>query len=227
MHVTSGQMVKSGDVIAELDTTELKSKLAEAQGRKQQAAGQAGRAYAMASQARHAANLERRLIASGASTREGWVKANAEASAAGAEGGAAAGEMASAQATITELEREISLAKVTAPIDGVVSVQKAHEGEVAHKGMPLARVFDPDQLEVKFAVPHVSKDFVKEGLEVDLELERGIHVKAKVTKITDDHDPNVDFYIAEADFDASVSRTGEIHAGAGGHVRIADKGATR
>src|SRR5262249_17470682 len=46
MHVSSGQVVKTGELVAELDTTELRSKLAEAEAKRMEAAGQAGAAYA-------------------------------------------------------------------------------------------------------------------------------------------------------------------------------------
>ena len=228
MHVASGQVVKAGELVAELDTTELRSKLAEAEAKRMEAAGQAGAAYARAQNAQRAMKMEARLARSGASSPEAGRTKAAEYATAAAEGGAAGAQVKAAQTVIDETNRLLNLAKVTSPIDGTVSVlARSHDGEVAHKGQPILRVFDPNDLEVKFAVPHIEKDSVKVGQQLELELEKGTRVRVTVKTLSDDHDPNIDFNIAEADFDASVARTDEIHVGAGGHVRIADKGATR
>src|SRR5262249_47902116 len=156
----------------------------------------------------------------GASTLEAARNAAADYASASAEGGAAAGDVKAAQSQIDELQRLMSQSKVNAPFDGVVNVLKqVEDGAVAHKGRPVARGVHPSQLEVKFAVPHADKDLVRPGDTIDVELDKGPHTHAVVKKVSDDHDPNVDFFIAEAEFDASTIRAGEIHVGAGGHVR--------
>jgi multidrug efflux pump subunit AcrA (membrane-fusion protein) len=230
INVNNNQVVKAGQVIIELDTEALQIKLHEAEGRKQAAQGQAGEAYAQARSAQHALRLEERLERTGAAPREVVRQKEGEFESASARGAGAAGQLKQAQSTIDDIERQLAHAKVTSPIDGVISLLKdAETGGAVRSGTQLARVFDPTKLEVEIAVPHsVKKDVVTKGVVVELEFDKGAKARATVTNVADDHDHNVDFSIAEAEFEAaSLTRSDEIHAGAEGHARIADKGATR
>jgi multidrug efflux pump subunit AcrA (membrane-fusion protein) len=162
----------------------------------------------------------------GASSPEAVRNALSEASAAGADGGVAAGQIKEASAQIDELEKLIAGANVTAPIDGVVSVVKVKEGEVAHKGTAIARVFDPDALVIRFAVPSRAAE-VQIGTQIQLVTEKGCTVPAIVQRSDDDIDPAIDFKVYEAAIDPSF-RIDEIRVGENGHVRIAAvQGATR
>jgi multidrug efflux pump subunit AcrA (membrane-fusion protein) len=110
---------------------------------------------------------------------------------------------------------------VPAPLDGVVSVVKVKEGEVARKGTPIARVFDPSQLVVRFAVPRKNVALIKNGTHVELVINEGNRtVPATVQYADDDHDPSIDFTIFEAGIDPNYL-IDEIRVGDNGHVRIA------
>jgi RND family efflux transporter MFP subunit len=216
----NGQHVKAGQIVARLDDTELKSKLTAAQAQKSSAQAQAARAGAVAANAARKAHLEQRLMRSGASSPEAVRNALAEAHAAGADGGVAAGQIREASASIDELTKLIAAADVKAPIDGVVSVVKAKEGEVAHKGTAIARVFDPDALVIRFAVPRNQLAGVKVGAPIQLTTDEGRTVPATIQRPDDDLDPTIDFTVFEATIDPSF-RIDEIRVGDNGHVRIA------
>ena len=225
VYVHNNTHVKAGDPIADLDTTELRHKLIQATGNRDRAVGARAKAIAMAENAARKANLELRLVRGDASTREAYRNAKADASAYGAEAMAADGEVKTAESQITEIKDQLARAHVTSPLDGTVTAVRAKEGEMAQKGAQLARVFDPTQLVLKFAVAHEHRDDVTAGLAVDIELDKGVHVKATVKSVTPDSDPNIDFNIAEAEFD-QPPRADEVHVGTSAHVRIAaDKGA--
>ena len=223
--VHNDQYVHLGDVVAQLDISELRAKLEEAKARRAQAQAQAARAGALYSQAARKAKLEEHLVRSGASAPEAVHAAISEASAASAEGGAAAESIHESAATIAELERLIGTSNVKAPIDGIVSVVKAKEGEVAHKGTAIARVFDPHDLVIKFAVPREQRTAVKLGETVELVYDTDKHVAANVRSIEDDHDPAIEFLVVEAELDPRL-HSDDLRVGVTGHVRIA-KGAPR
>ncbi len=223
LQLHDGQLVHAGDVVARLDTTELASKLAQAKAQRQAAQAQAARAGAMASNAARKARLEQRLLRVGASSPEAHRNAMSEASAAAAEGGVAAGQIHEASAQIEEYERLIASAAVTAPIDGVASVVKVKEGELAHKGTPIARVFDPGALVIRFAVPRDQLARVPVGGKIQLVTREGRIVPGTVQPPTDDHDPGIDFMVFEATIAAEASS--ELRVGDTGHVRITDQGA--
>ena len=227
VYVRNNDRVKAGDPIADLDTTELEQKLIQATGNRDHAVGSRNKAGTLAANAEHKAALELRLMPRGGSTREAYRNARAEWSAYGAELAAADGDVKAAESQITEIKQLLARAHVIAPLDGTVTAVRAKEGEMAQKGAQLARVFDPTQLVLKFAVTHEHRDDVKAGMAVDVELDQGGHVKATVKSVASDSDPNIDFNIAEAQFD-QPPRIDEVHVGASAQVRIAaDKGAAR
>lgn len=220
LELHNGQRVHAGQIVATLDDTELKSKLDAALAQKASAQAQAARAGAVAANAARKAHLEQRLMRTGASSPEAVRNAIAEQRAAGADGGVAAGQIREAVANIDELTKLIAAADVKAPIDGVVSVVKAKEGEVAHKGTAIARVFDPDALVIRFAVPRPQAASIKVGTAVQLTTDEGRTVPATVQRPDDDLDPTIDFTVFQATIDPSY-RIDEIRVGDNGHVRIA------
>jgi HlyD family secretion protein len=227
LELHNGQHVKAGQIVAHLDDSELQSKLASAKARKASADASGGKAYATyANAARKAANAER-LVHIGAGTPEDAKNAAAEAKAASAEGGVAASSAKEAIAEIELDQKLIASADVKAPIDGVVSVVKKKEGELARKGDAIARVFDPDALVIRFAVPTSRKDILKPGTPIQLVTAEGRTVSATVQRPDDDLDPSIDFKVYEAAIDPNF-RIDEIRVGDNGHVRIAAaQGASR
>lgn len=221
LQARNGMVVKNGDIVAELDDTKLKHDLDQAKGQLENAKGQAARAGAAYANARRRANLEQRLIRTGAAAPESYRNVMAEAGQYGADGYAASGQIKQAEAQIADLEGQLSKAKVAAPLDGVLSVVKVKEGQAARRGEPIARVFDPQQLVIRFSVPRAYVKSVKVGTAVELVTNEGNHVvPATVRTQDDDHDPSIDYTVFEAVIDPTY-RIDEIRVGDNGHVRIA------
>ena len=224
--IRNGQTVHAGDVVAELDPTQLRMDLEKAKGAFAAAKGQAGRAGAAYSNARRRASLEQRLIRSGAVAPEAYRSALSEAGQFGADGAAAAGEMQRARAQIKELEAMIGKAQVRAPLDGVVSIVKIKEGEVPAKGTPIARVFDPNQLVVRFAVPRADRSLVAPGVAVELVTNTSKQTVPATVRLEDTvDDPSIDFTVFEAVIDPNYRIDG-IRVGDNGSVRIASAAAS-
>ena len=225
--VKDGDFVRAGDLIAQIDTADLKDQLAKTQGDRARAAGDAGRAYAEAANAERKAALMRRMAAAGVSSESEYRDAVATASGAGAGGSSAAGAMKAAEAQIKETERLIAAADLRAPMDGIVSSIKFHSGEVPHKGSVLARVFDPAKLQAKFALPRGKVDLVKKGDHIELVYEGDRRVGATVSDIIDTHDVAIDFLTVVAELDKNAPRGADLQVGVRGVVHIADKGVAR
>lgn len=222
--------VHMGQQIAQIDVQELRSKRSEYEGQLINAQGQAGRAGAMAAAAARKAKIEQRLARAGASSPEAVKAAFADAAAQGAEGAGTAGTIKQAKSQIAEMDRLIEAANIKAPMDGTIAVIKVRVGDMAHRGSTIARVFDPQDPVVKFALPHDHANAVKVGDIVPVTIPTGsgeATINAKVRKITDDHDPAIDFFTVVADIDKNSPRPAEIKVGATGFVRVADKGAVR
>ena len=221
LNIRNGQRVKAGDIVAELDTTELQMKLAQAKGTYEAAKGQRARAGAAYANAARRARLEERLVRSGASAPQSVANIRTESSQYGADGAAAGGEMARAAAQIKEIEGQLARAKVPAPIDGIVSIVKAREGQNISPAEQIARVFNPNQLVVRFAVAKKYQSLVKIGTNIVLATSEGDHTIPATVRVQDDTaDPTIDFTVFEAVIDPNF-RTDEIRVGDNGHVRIA------
>jgi multidrug efflux pump subunit AcrA (membrane-fusion protein) len=221
-----GDHVVKDQSIAQLDTSELQAQLDKAEGDKARASGEAGRAYAEAMNAERKAALTRRMAAAGVSSPSEVADAESTARGAGAGGGAAAGAEHAAESQIREDKRLIAAADLKAPIDGILANIKFHEGEVPHRGQTIARVFDPNQLQIKFALPRNRGDAIKPGDHVDMFYGTDHKVGATVDTLLDNHDVAIDFYTVVANLDKNT-RPEDLQVGVRGVIHIADKGVAR
>jgi RND family efflux transporter MFP subunit len=223
MLVRNDQFVRKDDIVAQLDVAELRAKLTEAEGQRARAAGEAGRASAAAADAMQKARIEQRLMIVGAGTPNGYQTALQQARGASAGAGGAASEIKAIDAQIAEYKRLIATADIKAPIDGTISGVKVRESEVAHKGVAMARVFDQNDLVVKFSLPRELEKQVTPGQHVQMYYDGEQHLDATVLAIKDDHDPAISFLVVEAVFDNSAPRPEGVHVGIAGRVRIASR----
>lgn len=223
--VRSGQAIKAGDRIATLDRTELENRLAQAVANEKSAQLEAGAYGAQAQALRQRAAAEARLHKLGVSSAMAVSSARAEYAQIGSQGGAALAKAITAKAAREQSERDLARAEIVAPLDGIVTQLKAHEGEVAQIGTPLARVFDPSDLIVRFAVPRERRDQIAVGQRVELALDGDPRtVAATVTNISAAQEPPVLFSVVEADIDDSKLSPGQLTVAAVGRVRITDGG---
>jgi RND family efflux transporter MFP subunit len=221
VNVRQGQVVHAGDVLIELDDQELRAKARNAAAAERAAKGDAGAAYAMSSDANRQMSMQARLARAGAVSVEAVRQAAATRSQYGSQGAAASSRAEQAAADRSELERLIGKAKIVAPFDGIVVSVRAKTGENARKGQTVARVSDPRDLIVKFAVPQDLRARVKEGQMVEVLMGQTLPVFAKITSITDVQEAPISFAVVEADIDDSKLPPNAVSPTAQGHVRIA------
>ncbi|HEY0478346.1 MAG TPA: efflux RND transporter periplasmic adaptor subunit [Kofleriaceae bacterium] len=215
----SGQRVRAGDPIAEIDATLLAERLRAATAAVDAArAGVAG-AGADVGDARRQVALESRTFAEGATAEEMVRIARANLSRASAAADRAAAALREAEASRAALEAQLSHTRLTAPIDGVVSIVKAQPGEVVAPGAAIARVFDPTNLMIRFQVPRDRRRDVTAGGAVELTIAGADRpLRATVTSVSTDLEPPLDFAVAEADItdaaaahDVQIGTLGDVH----------------
>ncbi len=228
MNVHPGQRVHAGDSIARLDDTDLRSQIAGFLAEERAARASAGASGAMVAAARSKLAAERRLVAIGASPRMAITNATAELSSQGAQSAAAASQGGVARAKREVIERQVAKAELTSPLDGVIMMVRAKEGEVAQAGSPIARVFDPRDLIIRFAVPKELRSQLGLGTRVELRLESVERpVWATIERMADEEAP-INFTVVEADIDDSKLSPDEVQVASVGRVRIAEaRGAKR
>lgn len=229
LHVRSGQLVKAGELVAELDETVLRTKLEQAITNEQAARMEAGAAGAQISALRQKAQAERRLQKLGVSSRMAVHTAQAEYAQVSAQAAAASAKALTARAEREQAERELAKARIYSPLGGIVTNIKAHVGDVTQIGSSLARVFDGGDLIIRFSVPREHRDGVELGKRVELEVEGERRpVWATVTNISEAQEPPINFTVVEADIDDARLAPGELTVASVGRVRFADvRGAKR
>jgi len=130
-----GQLVKSGEQLAELDVQEIRAKLEQAK--------------ALLDQAQRDLGRQQQLIASNATSQQ--------------ELDAAAARVKVAAAALNEAETMLGYARVTAPFDGVVTRKLADVGDLAMPGKPLLEIEAPNVLRFETDLPESLLERVRLG----------------------------------------------------------------
>ncbi len=221
--IHTGQRVKAGEVVGKLDESDLKDQLAKAQADEKAASDEANALGSQYGGLAKKAKAERRLVDLGVSPPMALATVTAELGQVGGQVAAAKSRASSAHVEVERLQKLLGTAEIKAPLDGVVTMIKAHEGEVAQKGTPLARVFDPSDLIIRFAVPKEDRESIDKGQKVALALDGEKRtIWATVTNISEAQEPPINFAVVEADIDDSKLAPGELDVATVGRVRIAD-----
>jgi multidrug resistance efflux pump len=90
------------------------------------------------------------------------------------------GQMDSANAKLDEAEVRIGYTRITAPVNGTVSVRAAREGEVVSVGTPIVTIVDLTQTWVYAAIPETQAQVVRLGDVLDIRMPGGERVKGKI-----------------------------------------------
>jgi HlyD family secretion protein len=131
-----------------------------------------------ANQARVRANREQ-VIAARATLNTMQARIN-QAAAAHSNIAATQGQMDSAHAKLVESEVRIGYTRIIAPVNGVVSVRAAREGEVVSVGTPIVTLVDLTQTWVYAAIPETQAQLVKLGDTLDVRMPGGERVPGKI-----------------------------------------------
>lgn len=220
--IQTGKTVKAGEQFAQLEKSELETKLAQAKANEDAALKEAGGYGAQAAALQKTLVAETRLLKLGVSSRIAVSNAAGQYAQAAAQAAAAMARATTAKAAREQAETDLLRSSITAPIDGIVTNIKAHQGEIAQIGTPLARVFDPSKLIIRFAVPKEYRTEIKSGQRVELTIENNKRLGATVTSIAEAQEPPINFIVVEADIDSSKLTPAELTVASVGRVRLAD-----
>jgi RND family efflux transporter MFP subunit len=214
MLVRAGQTVKKGEHIARLDASQLQKTVEVARSQEAQARSAAAQASIARNEAKRRLSVEKQLFKGGASTRD--AVSQAEAALRGASAAAAAGYNAVSAAAAERARGEGLLAHATldAPLDGVVSMIRVKEGELAVTGTPIARIFDPQDRWIRFAIPDDARDgAVEVGSKIEVTVPAAsknappVVLVATVATVSNVMEPPLQLVVVEADLDDSRAET--------------------
>ena len=89
-------------------------------------------------------------------------------------------QMASAKAKLDEAEVRLGYTRIVAPVDGIVSVRAAREGEVMNVGTPIVTLVDLTQTWVYASIPETQAQAVKLGDTLQVRMPGGEKVAGKI-----------------------------------------------
>lgn len=139
---TPGQIVKSGELLAELDVQEIRAKREQAR--------------AVLDQAQRDLGRQQELITKKATSQQELEAASARVKV--------------ATASLNEAETMLGYARVTAPFDGVITRKLAELGDLAMPGKPLVEIEAPAPLRFEIDLPESLLERVKPGAKLAVTL---------------------------------------------------------
>jgi RND family efflux transporter MFP subunit len=192
--VRSGDRVKPGQVLVELDESDLRGQLAQAEG--EVAASEAELARAAADEKRFSA-----LFSRGSVTAREHESADAAYKAAQAKAGQAKAALAAARSAF-------EYAIVRSSVRGVVVERMVEAGDMAMPGNPLVRLYDDGALRAELEVPEELRGQIALGTPLDLQVgpDRAIY-HARVDEIVPAADPASRSFIVRANLPAGKELT--------------------
>ncbi|MFT3927515.1 MAG: efflux RND transporter periplasmic adaptor subunit [Myxococcales bacterium] len=185
LNVKEGSLVKAGDILAELDASDLRSSMQAAQARVFSAEARVARARATLQELDVQLKRQRGLVAQGASARSALEDLEAKVATQQA-------EIASAQAEVKAAQAEQSLSRVRvdrmtiiAPLSGTVVTKPLDAGETVDMMTPILELVDMTSLIVEIDVPEARLALVKVGgpAEISLDAFPGQRFPGKVREI--------------------------------------------
>jgi multidrug efflux pump subunit AcrA (membrane-fusion protein) len=216
--VHAGQTVAAGEPIARLDSSQLALQVESARAREAAARSAASQASAEKADAKRRYKLEKDLLADGATTREAVIAAKQNI------GRTGSGEFwsihKSAQAERERLEALLANATIAAPIGGIVSAIRVKEGELAMNGTPVARIFDPSDRWIRFAVPPEQRAEFPVGGRVAVTVTgSNAPLVATIATVSNVMEPPLQLTVIEADLDDGRPETALAEVGSMVDVR--------
>lgn len=168
IYVRAGDAVSQGDILAELDSRELQSRLLQ-----QREAVTAAQAHLDEVRPNH--DRISKLFERGVVPRAELDRAEASLKAARA-------DLERARQALSEAQTSLSYAVIQAPISGRVADRYADPGDTAMPGTPLLRLYDPTSLRLEANVP----ESLGTALTVGQTLKASIDAPEKVLSVTVD-----------------------------------------
>ncbi len=220
LEVEVGQRVRSGQVLARLDTRSLRQDLAAAEASLQgsRAEEQAARLALSEARAKKARYYTPRSLELGVHSQEELDKVRYEESTANARLQAARAQTLQRRAEATELRQNLDDATLVAPFDGVVAAKLTSPGARLAAGQPVLKLLGTGGWKVRFAVPEDAARRLQPGGPVEVKaVQRGLALGGTVESVAPEVDSAARLVFATATFNQPPPP--EVSTGMVVHVR--------
>jgi len=219
VHCKLGQRVRKGQVIATMDTRDLRRQLAEARVVLRATRARLLRARLLAAEASE--RRARREKAPQVVSREALRASQFKAKLAGADVELAIIEQDRARVRVRGLMQQLAEARILAPFTGTVAATPARPGAWISQGTAVARMVGQRELWLRFAVParHLARLRAGARLEVSVPALE-VTVPATVARLAPVVDSASRMAVAEAKLDLSKEQARGVRAGLEGRARL-------
>jgi len=202
LYADQGDRVKKGQLLAELDTAELKARLAAARAAQDRAQKDLGRsratlAKAQANLALAQSNYRRdfEVFKPGYISQAAFDTTSAALKVAAGEAGEAQANVAASEAALRQAAAEARAAaasldytRILAPMDGLLTVRKAEVGDTITPGVPIFQMVDLDLIWVAAWIDETQIAALKEGQEAQIRLRSGRIFPGTVVRLNKEAD---------------------------------------
>jgi multidrug resistance efflux pump len=212
LNVAVGDHIRAGAVLAELDVTELQVGLATAHADEVAAQRDVVSATAQVTAQERQLKVVQKLTKYGVAATDRVRAGSDELALCKTRVQSATARHAAAKARRIELEQHLAATNIVATTDGVVTLVKTEDGDIVHKGSPIAQVSDPEHVWLQFAMPPGAD--VRIGARIEATIDRK-HLRGTVRRLTDPLAPD-HLIVVEADLDEPT----RAELGATGKVRV-------
>ncbi|MEM8799704.1 MAG: efflux RND transporter periplasmic adaptor subunit [Pseudomonadota bacterium] len=182
MNVRVGDRVRGGDVLAELDTRQLRAQAAAIEARIKSAEAQSQEADARLKLAKLTADRQSKLFKAGHISAQRNDEARLDRDAVAAQKAAALAAATQARADLAATNAAIELSLIRAPFDGQVMDRYVDEGSVMALGGRALLFMEDGQLELRVGLPAAQMMGVEAGARYPVEIE-GRKVTATLNRI--------------------------------------------
>jgi len=202
LYADQGDRVKKGQLLAELDTPELKARLAAARAAQNRAQKDLGRSRATLAKAQ--ANLalaqsnyrrDQEVFKPGYISQAAFDTTSAALKVAAGETAEARANVAATEAALQQAAAEAQAAAATldytrilAPMDGLLTVRKAEVGDTITPGAPIFQMVDLDLIWVAAWIDETQIAALKEGQEAQIRLRSGRSFLGTVVRLNKEAD---------------------------------------
>lgn len=245
LSLEAGDRFRQGEVLAQVDVTDMTAQTSQAQSGVAQAQAELARSQATLSQLQaqqleaeaslRLAEVNQRRMAQlqaegavsqaqldEANTRLDEAKARVAQTTAGNQQAQAA--IAQARAAVNQATSSVTSAavnesygEVIAPFDGVVVQKLAYAGEMAAPGTPLLKIENPDRLQLEISVPEANLRFVRVGQPVQVQVDAvNQTLNARIAQIVPAADPNSRSFLVKI----PLNHSGRLISGMFGRIAL-------
>jgi RND family efflux transporter MFP subunit len=157
VNLKAGQSVRAGDVLVQLDDTDLRARLQQA---KAAVASVDARHSQAVSDEKRSAQLRKTNVVSQQEYEQNVTTVTSSAA-----------ELLRAQESVKEMQAMLGWATVVSPIDGIVTDKKIDVGDMVTPGQVLLTLFDPKQMQLVASVRESLTHQLKIGQKIGVQVE--------------------------------------------------------